>query len=121
MNKKDLSERDICSKFIGPAVKRARLGRDDAIREEVRVHQGAHHRSGNLVTDHVYYFPAELVVTGSRMQPECFVCAAERECGYKHPNTAYPTRRSFVTLAAGSAVLPNCRSRDELNVSPLLL
>jgi type I restriction enzyme R subunit len=23
MNKKDLSERDICSKFIGPAVKRA--------------------------------------------------------------------------------------------------
>jgi hypothetical protein len=23
MNKKDLSERDICSKFIGPAIKRA--------------------------------------------------------------------------------------------------
>jgi hypothetical protein len=28
MNKKDLSERDICSKFIGPAVKRARSGRE---------------------------------------------------------------------------------------------
>src|ERR1017187_2260430 len=36
MNKKDLSERDICSKFIGPAVKRAGWDGMMQIREEVR-------------------------------------------------------------------------------------
>jgi len=35
MNKKDLSERDICSKFIGPAVKRAGWDGMMQIREEV--------------------------------------------------------------------------------------
>jgi type I restriction enzyme R subunit len=35
MNKKDLSERDICSKFIGPSVKRAGWDGMMQIREEV--------------------------------------------------------------------------------------
>lgn len=35
MNKKDLSERDICSKFIGPAIKRAGWDGMLQIREEV--------------------------------------------------------------------------------------
>ena len=35
MNKKDLSERDICSKFISPAVKRAGWDWMMQIREEV--------------------------------------------------------------------------------------
>jgi hypothetical protein len=34
MNKKDLSERDICSKFIGPAVKRSAWDGMMQIREE---------------------------------------------------------------------------------------
>jgi type I restriction enzyme, R subunit len=34
MNKKDLSERDICSKFIGPAVKRSGWDGMMQIREE---------------------------------------------------------------------------------------
>jgi type I restriction enzyme R subunit len=35
MNKKDLSERDICSKFISPAIKRAGWDGMMQIREEV--------------------------------------------------------------------------------------
>jgi len=35
MNKKDLSERDICSKFVGPAIKRAGWDGMMQIREEV--------------------------------------------------------------------------------------
>jgi type I restriction enzyme R subunit len=35
MNKKDLSERDICSKFIGPAIKRVGWDGILQIREEV--------------------------------------------------------------------------------------
>jgi type I restriction enzyme, R subunit len=34
MNKKDLSERDICSKFIGPAMKRAGWDGMMQVREE---------------------------------------------------------------------------------------
>jgi type I site-specific restriction endonuclease len=44
VNKKDLSERDICSKFIGPAVKRAGWDGMMQIREEVAFTKGAHHR-----------------------------------------------------------------------------
>ncbi len=44
MNKKDLSERDICSKFIGPAVKRAGWDGMMQIREEVAFTKGPHHR-----------------------------------------------------------------------------
>ncbi len=40
MNKKDLSERDICSKFIGPAVKRAGWDGMLQIREEVAFTKG---------------------------------------------------------------------------------
>ncbi len=40
MNKKDLSERDICSKFIGPAVKRAGWDGMMQIREEVNFTKG---------------------------------------------------------------------------------
>jgi len=40
MNKKDLSERDFCSKFIGPAVKRAGWDGMMQIREEVNFTKG---------------------------------------------------------------------------------
>ena len=40
MNKKDVSERDICSKFIGPAVKRAGWDGMMQIREEVAFTKG---------------------------------------------------------------------------------
>jgi type I restriction enzyme R subunit len=40
MNKKDLSERDICCKFIGPAVKRAGWDGMMQIREEVAFTKG---------------------------------------------------------------------------------
>ena len=40
MNKKDLSERDICSKFISPAVKRAGWDGMMQIREEVNFTKG---------------------------------------------------------------------------------
>jgi len=39
MNKKSLSERDICTKFITPAVKKARWDIQKQIREEVSIHK----------------------------------------------------------------------------------
>jgi hypothetical protein len=50
MNKKDLSERDICSKFIGPAVKRAGWDGMMQIREEVNFTKGRIIVRGKLVT-----------------------------------------------------------------------
>lgn len=49
MNKKDLSERDICSKFIGPAVKRAGWDWMMQIREEVNFTKGRIIVRGKLV------------------------------------------------------------------------
>src|SRR5438105_5410492 len=63
MNKKDLSERDICSKFIGPAVKRAGWDGMMQIREEVAFTKGRIIVRGKLVTrgkakraDYVLYY-----------------------------------------------------------------
>src|SRR5581483_11236607 len=50
MNKKDLSERDICSKFIGPAVKRAGWDGMMQIREEVAFTKGRIIVRGRLIT-----------------------------------------------------------------------
>jgi type I restriction enzyme R subunit len=50
MNKKDLSERDICSKFIGPAVKRAGWDGMMQIREEVNFTKERFIVRGRLVT-----------------------------------------------------------------------
>src|ERR1700756_5745564 len=49
MNKKDLSERDICSKFIGPAIKRAGWDGMMQIREEVAFTKGRIIVRGKLV------------------------------------------------------------------------
>ena len=45
MDKRSLTERDICTKFITPAVKQRRLGRDDADARGGLFHQGPDHRS----------------------------------------------------------------------------
>jgi type I restriction enzyme R subunit len=50
INRKDLSERDICSKFIGPAVKRAGWDGMMQIREEVAFTKGRIIVRGKLVT-----------------------------------------------------------------------
>ena len=50
MNKKDLSERDICSKFVGPAVKRASWDGMMQVREEVNFTKGRMIVRGKLVT-----------------------------------------------------------------------
>ena len=63
MNKKDLSERDICTKFITPAVKRAGWDEMMQIREEVGFTKGRIIVRGKLVTrgkakraDYVLYY-----------------------------------------------------------------
>jgi type I restriction enzyme R subunit len=63
MNKKDLTERDICSKFIGPAVKRAGWDGMMQIREEVAFTKGRIIVRGKLVTrgkakraDYILYY-----------------------------------------------------------------
>jgi type I site-specific restriction endonuclease len=49
-NKNDLSERDICSKFIGPAVKRAGWDEEMQIREEGNFTKGLIIVRGMLVS-----------------------------------------------------------------------
>ena len=63
MNKMDLSERDICSKFIGPAVKRAGWDGMTQIREEVAFTRGRIIVRGKLVSrgkakraDYILYY-----------------------------------------------------------------
>jgi type I restriction enzyme, R subunit len=71
MNKKDLSERDICTKFITPALKKAGWDEMTQIREEVSFTKGRIIVRGKLVTrgkakraDYVLYyqhFPIALI------------------------------------------------------------
>src|SRR4029077_16554589 len=69
MNKKDLSERDICSKFIGPAVKRAGWDGMMQIREEVAFTKGRIIVRGKLVSrgkakraDYVLYYKPNIPI-----------------------------------------------------------
>jgi type I restriction enzyme, R subunit len=69
MNKKDLSERDICSKFIGPAVKRAGWDGMMQIREEVNFTKGRIIVRGKLVTrgkakraDYILYYKPNIPI-----------------------------------------------------------
>jgi type I restriction enzyme R subunit len=69
MNKKDLSERDICSKFIGPAVKRAGWDGMAQIREEVAFTKGRIIVRGKLVTrgkakraDYILYYKPNIPI-----------------------------------------------------------
>jgi type I restriction enzyme R subunit len=69
MNKKDLSERDICSKFIGPPVKRAGWDGMMQIREEVNFTKGRIIVRGKLVTrgkakraDYILYYKPNIPI-----------------------------------------------------------
>ena len=63
MNKKDLSERDICTKFITPAIIKAGWDKDSQIREEVSFTAGKVIVRGKLVSrgkgkraDYILYY-----------------------------------------------------------------
>ena len=63
MNKKDLSERDICTKFITPAIKRAGWDLQSQVREEISFTKGRIIVRGKLVTrgkakraDYILYY-----------------------------------------------------------------
>jgi type I restriction enzyme R subunit len=69
MNKKDLSERDICSKYIGPAVKRAGWDGMLQIREEVAFTKGRIIVRGKLVSrgkakraDYILYYKLNIPI-----------------------------------------------------------
>src|SRR5579872_7323419 len=69
MNKKDLSERDICSKYIGPAVKRAGWDGMLQIREEVAFTKGRIIVRGKLVSrgkakraDYILYYKPNIPI-----------------------------------------------------------
>jgi type I restriction enzyme R subunit len=69
MNKKDLSERDICSKYIGPAVKRAGWDGMSQIREEVAFTKGRIIVRGKLVSrgkakraDYIFYYKPNIPI-----------------------------------------------------------
>ena len=67
MNKRDLSERDICTKFIGPALGRAGWDEMTQMREEVSFTKGRIIVRGKLVTrgqamraDYILYYKPNL-------------------------------------------------------------
>jgi type I restriction enzyme, R subunit len=69
MNKKQLSERDICSKFIGPAIKRAGWDGMLQVREEVAFTKGRIIVRGKLVTrgkakraDYILYYKPNIPI-----------------------------------------------------------
>lgn len=69
MNKKDLSERDICSKYVGPAVKRAGWDGMLQIREEVAFTKGRIIVRGKLVSrgkakraDYILYYKPNIPI-----------------------------------------------------------
>src|SRR5579864_6483692 len=69
MNKKDLSERDICTKFITPAVKRAGWDEMVQVREEVYFTKGRIIVRGKLVTrgkpkraDYILYYKPNIPI-----------------------------------------------------------
>src|SRR5256884_6204939 len=69
MNKKDLSERDICTKFITPAVKKAGWDELSQIREEVSFTKGRIIVRGKLVSrgkakraDYILYYRPNIPV-----------------------------------------------------------
>ena len=69
MNKKDLSERDICTKFISPAVKRAGWDEMTQMREEVSFTKGRIIVRGKLVTrgkakraDYILYYKPNIPI-----------------------------------------------------------
>jgi len=85
MNKKDLSERDICSKFIGPAVKRAGWDGMMQIREEVAFTKGRIIVRGKLVTrgsqkraDYILYYKPNIRSQSSR--PRTITTASATAC-----------------------------------------
>jgi len=69
MNKRDLSERDICTKFIGPAVKRAGWDEMSQMREEVSFTKGRIIVRGKLVSrgkakraDYILYYKPNIPI-----------------------------------------------------------
>ena len=86
MNKKDLSERDICSKFIGPAVKRAGWEGMMQFREEVAFTKGRVIVRGKLVTrgeakraDYILYYKPDIPIAIIEAKDNNHGVA--RECG----------------------------------------
>ncbi|MCU0594621.1 MAG: type I restriction endonuclease, partial [Desulfobacterota bacterium] len=69
MNKKDLSERDICTKFITPAVTQAGWDLQSQVREEVAFTKGRIIVRGKLVTrgkakraDYILYYKPNIPI-----------------------------------------------------------
>src|SRR5690606_18369259 len=69
MNKKDLSERDICTKFINPSIKKAGWNMRTQVREEVSFTDGRIIIQGNLYTrgkskraDYILYYKPNLPI-----------------------------------------------------------
>src|SRR3989442_6222065 len=89
MKKKDLSERDICSKFIGPAIKRAGWDGMMQIREEVSFTKGRIIVRGKLVTrgkakraDYILYYKPNI--------PLAVIEAQDNNCSVGNP--IYPDK-----------------------------
>jgi hypothetical protein len=69
MNKRDLSERDICSQFIGPAIEQGGWDRTTQVREEVSFTKGRIIVRGKLVSrgkakraDYILYYKPNIPI-----------------------------------------------------------
>jgi len=69
MNKKDLSERDICTKFINPAIEKASWNMRTQVREEVSFTDGRiivqgkmYTRGKNKRADYILYYKSNILI-----------------------------------------------------------
>jgi type I restriction enzyme R subunit len=78
MNKKDLSERDICSQFIGPAIEQGGWDRTTQVREEVSFTKGRIIVRGKLVSrgkakraDYILYYKPNIPIAIVEAKDNC--------------------------------------------------
>ncbi len=78
MNKKDLSERDICSQFIGPAIEQRGWDRTSQVREEVSFTKGRIIVRGKLMSrgtvkrvDYILYYKPNIPIAIVEAKDNC--------------------------------------------------
>ena len=124
MNKKLLSERDICTKFITPALKKAEWDELTQLREEVSFTKGRIVVRGKLVTrdkakraDYVLYYKPNIPLALIEAKDNARVYQAvtgpeerQRSSESSHPASSTSSSSTSATGAALPRILPGARS-----------
>lgn len=99
MNKRDLSERDICSQFIGPAIEQGGWDRTLQVREEVSFTKGRIIVRGKLVSrgkakraDYILYYKPNIPIAIVEAKDNCHIGAIRKLRIPLPPGRATPHR-----------------------------